>query len=387
MMKKISVIFWGILFVPLFLGAVRQVTEFDMDVGLVGYTDEAAVSVLSGKTFLSGEFQDTFSRYFDAHFSPHGILTKTYCTLQYNVFRKGNRIVGEENYLFDDYQVSAYYAYGPDYDYSIDGNQNAMKDWVSEIEKLDAALKECGKKLYIYIAPNKTDMYSGYIPMKYRAIADGDAVQGVELFRELIKGTEVNYFIGKDIKGELKYPAFYASGMHMSRTYEQIANRKIIEDLRQLTGKNYRSWKIIGIKEQETPFWRDADVFDLQNLWNPLKGVFYEYEVQPVVEENFDSLNMILQGDSFGEGFLYDVRSLYDDDGIVFISRDDFVTDASYVTGAYDNAIPLNDSFADLDMEEYLKHADIVLLEMQESELNYYSYGFVSFMNNFLEDR
>ena len=85
----------------------------------------------------------------------------------------------------------------------------------------------------LYRVSTKKQVYENDIPDKYKNL-NGSVITSDLALRHVIEKTDIPHRFFIDIKEELDYPAFYATGLHWSRTYEQKASRIIIEDLRKL---------------------------------------------------------------------------------------------------------------------------------------------------------
>ncbi len=201
---------------------------------------------------------------------------------------------------------------------------------------------------------------------------DKGAIDVSTMFRRLLKETKLNYFFTEDLRDELKYPAFYRTGIHWSRTFEQRVSSKIIKDLNSITNKHYRNLILGDVKKSDKCFWRDCDVEDLLNIWGDITDKYYEYKVKREFPERYDKMRFLLQGDSFTQGFLKDVRDIYPEEQLNFVSRRNY-----FDTDKRERLFFFKNDYYSLDLEPYIYKSDVIIIEIAEPEILNYSYGFV----------
>lgn len=308
-----------------------------------------------------------------------GVFTKTYNTIRYEGFHLGNRVVGGHGSVFETAYLKAELALD-NYDYSDPARAQRMRDVVDHMASVNQKLRAVGKYLYVYIAPSKANLYPEDMPRNYVALAQPSGVRPVDLFRELISATDVPYLICSDMKDSLEYPAFYPTGIHWSRTYEQLASQRIVNDLSALSGKTYQNIAITGVEKSKTPFWRDSDVYDLLNVWTSPDIDYYEYTTQPAEEGPVSELDVLLMGDSFGGGLCRDIGDRFMDSLIWYIGRN------NYITGPNGKEQLLEQDWENLDLQACLDHVDFVVLEITEPVFINDTYGFIDYLDDYLDD-
>ncbi len=378
MKKAVVWVFLAVIFAPILLGLTGKLAGVRLDVPLLGYTDSVEKPELSAHTFLDGTFQKDYGAWMEENMPLRGAFTRTYNTIRYEGFGLGNRIVGNHGSIFETAYVEAELALG-NYDYSDPARAQRMRDVVDHMASVDRKLRAVGKHLYVYIAPSKADLYPEDIPQNYVAMAQPGGVRVVDLFRELISATDVPYLICSDMKDSLEYPAFYPTGIHWSRTYEQLASQRIVNDLSALSGETYQNIEITGVKTSKTPFWRDSDVFNLLNVWLPQNVDYYEYTTQPAEEGPVPELDILLMGDSFGLGLCRDIGDPLADVSIWSIDR------SNSLRGPDGKQQLLNGNWENLDLQTCLDRVDFVVLEVVESELVYDTHGFIDYLDAYLD--
>ena len=376
-MRKFICIIGMILYLPLMLMIASRITGHSLDTPLLGYTDTAEKPELSVGSFWTSEFQNGFVNWIAQVIKPRGYLIKTYATFRYNCFNLGNRPLGYEHDVFEMPYINGELVINGTKDLADSDNQAEMEDYVRKLSFLNKKLADMDKSLFVYVAANKADFHRDKILKKYSNISDEKSVKPIDYFESLSKETDVPIFITRDWKDKLEYPAFYNSGIHWSRPYEQEISAYIVDQLSSLTGKKYRKIILGDIKNSSTPYFRDTDVFDLLNVWNRPNETFYEYEYCfDNSVDDFDHMRLLIQGDSFAEGFCHDILELSQDEYICFINRNQLITEN---WGQYDKYITV-DSLEEIDIKGYLDNVDAVVIELDEAELTSYSYGFVDYL-------
>lgn len=382
-MKKriLLIIFFSIIYLPFVLGLTSKLISKKCDVSLEGYTDEVGLPEYSWASFSSGKYQNDYMLWYTSSLLPRGILTRTYNTIQYSLFDIGNNIIGYNKDIFEKQYIVGELCLENQFDYSIEGNQETMKSFVNSIVTVRDKLKRINKELYIYIAPSKAHFDMKNIPDKYKKISKAKRERAVDYFEKLISDTDVSCLICADMQAQLEYPAFYRTGIHWSRTYEQSVSQKIISDLKVQTGNNYRNIGLGTAKVSNKPFDRDADVYNLLNLWLPIKNIdYYEYSSVCEFPEKYDKMQFLIYGDSFGLGLRKDILDNYPNEEINYINYDNYLLDPQ------GNHIMINKSWDNLDLSSYLDESDVVIIEMTEPYITQYTLGFVEYLQSVLND-
>ena len=376
--KMVIVLFLTVLYLPFVLGLVSKAGAWACDVPLKGFTDSTEKPAFSAGSFLKGEFQKNFTKWYEASFKPRGVITKTYATIRYHCFNLGNRTIGNNKDIFDQGYIDTELCINGAADYSKEEHQKEMQDYVKKLQILQEKLQRFDKHLYVYIAPSKANFYPENIPKKYKAISDEDAITSVPYFSQLIAETNIPHLICRDRKDALQYPAFYTTGIHWSRTFEQETSARIIRELSEITGKNYRNILLGEVHQSSKPYGRDSDVYDLLNVWGEPQGTYYEYTVNGEHPEEYERIKILVHGDSFGQGIVGDIRGLYPYEMVWYANRAQYITDEKGKTTKLG-------SWEDFDFSICLDNIDVVVLEATEPTLQNYAYGLVDCLIDFLD--
>lgn len=248
-MKKIVIIIFVLLIsIPLLIRFL-EVDNTKWDLILIGNSENIEKPVFNIEKFIDKDYQYQYNRYIDSCLYPRGILTHIYSTIQYTIFNKVDReidnkefdhlvrILGKNNNIFHTRCIKKHYALEEMFDFSSKENKEKIDTFVKKLEKTRRKLKKYNKELYVYIAPGKEEFYENDIPDKYRNFNRGNITIDLAL-RNKLEQTDIPHRFLVDMKEDLEFPAFYTTGIHWSRTYEQKASQVIIDDLRYITKKN-----------------------------------------------------------------------------------------------------------------------------------------------------
>ncbi len=380
MKKKLVIgIFLGILYLPAILFGVRALSGKKADVELKGYFDEVPVPQASVDSIVSGEFQGSFTNWFNAEFPPRGVLIKTYNSLRFDLFGLANNIIGEDRYIYEYAYVSSELMLDPANNMAITESREKLEDYVMKLQAVRDALRAQGKGFVFYISASKADICRDHLPKSYLVQEAKDGIRSVDYLKELLTKTDIDWFYAPDIATDLPCKPFYSTGIHWSRPFEQKVTLEVLKRVGMETGETYRSWELADLKVQEEPFSRDCDVYDTMNVWEPpFEDAYYEYDTKEVIPEEYDHLNILMQGGSFAHGFWGDVWAHYPEEEIQYINYCEYMYNQ---TGEFKT---LEDDWANLPLEEFLGKADCVVIEINEAVITNYSNGFVDLLYEYL---
>lgn len=374
-----------VIFTPFILFYLQSIFNFKLDTQLIGFTPKInKPQKFTFNDFRVGKYQTDFSSWYVESLPLRGYIIKFYNTLRYNVFYLSRRIMGDNNCIHEKNYISAHLALDDKFDYSIENNKKKIKEFVSDLVELQEKLSKIDKTLYVFIPPSKVHFYPKSIPSKFYKIKNSNAISPLTIFKELVDKTNLNIRIASyDIKDKLKYPPFYSTGVHWSRTYEQIATNEMLDDLNKITNKQYRKLKLGRVKKSKNCFWRDCDVYNVLNIFNKnFDKKYFEYRVRKENLEKYDRMKFIVYGDSFSIGLIKDILRVYPDEkSILRINR------ASALVDYNDNVILLNNNFNNADFKQYLNSSDVIIIEMIEPEISNYTYGFVKHLLKILDNK
>ena len=358
-----------LIFLPgLVLVPASRITHKPLDVPLGGFTPDTGKAVLSPGTWLRGEFQEKLSTLVGEKIKPRGLMVKTYNTINFMLFHKAEQIVGKGYDLFEPEYINAELTLNAVDDFSLAENAEKMRAFAEQLVTLQEKLKAYGKTLVFYVAPSKANLYRDHIPDKYTAMSPGH-VKAVDCLRSELEKTDLNWLICADLAGEDGYPAFYPTGIHWARPFEQNCSVRLMEMIREATGTPYATFGLDFPEERETAFWRDDDVLNLANVFYRPRITYCEYTTYPM-DGDGPRLRMLLQGDSFALGLWKDLLDNLPETEIYLVTNNYSITDRE------NQVTLLQGDWSKVDWNYYLDHTDVVAIEMAEPFLKHRTYGF-----------
>lgn len=377
--KIIIGIFLLIIYLPCILFFVSKVSNKKMDVELNGFFDTNQYPEFSFSAFFDKTYQESVTSYFNSTFLPRGIFIKTYNSVQYSCFDLGNRIIGKNKDIYEEPYILAELCIGQENDYSLKENKQELAYYVDTLEEVQQKLSALEKTLFVYVTPSKTSYFRDNIPPKYLDQYCENKMRCVDCFKELMMDTDIPFLYTLDIGNSLEYPTFYTTGIHWSRTFEQKVSCYILNELSDLTSKRYRTFEIDSVESSDKPYSRDSDVYDLLNVWFPIRNeMYYQFKTNVTNITEYDNMNFLIQGGSFASGLRSDILEHWSDENIKMIDYSNWIVDNM------GNFETINGDWEKLHLEEWLEDIDCIVIELNESYIHNYSDGFIDYLNNIL---
>lgn len=379
MKKTIIFIFLTIIYLPLCLKCASKVCDVPCDVELKGYTSVKKRPDVNKNNILDGSFQADFTSWLESNLKPRGVLVRTYSTINYNLFGVGNRVIGKNDDIFEPAYINTTLSIGETYDFTKAENQERMQEFVDTIVSVQKKLEKFDKNVYVYVAASKSDFHYENIPDKYLNLAPEERVTSVDYLQTLLRETEIPHYFTKKMKDSLEYPAFYSTGIHWSKTYEQLVTNKVISDIADVTEKRYRAIKLSEVQSSKEPYWRDSDVYDLLNVWEKPDVTYFKYKAEAEYPDSYDKMRFLVYGDSFAQGFRADIAETYPTEDVIYVNYNNWLAD---LEGHYTQ---LGQSWDNFDFQYYVDAADVIVIEMVEPCIVEYTRGFVDLLDDFLD--
>ncbi len=371
-------IFLVILFMPILLSIVSFLTDSRIDITLSGYTDQKKRDEYKFDDWLNGSLQAGWTAELAGSLIPRGLLIKIYNSINFYLFNLSERVIGKDRDIFELNYINAELALSEEDDFSREENVEKMGDYMDQLQLLQRLLQERGKKLFFYVAPSKASIHRDHIPDKYIAVCQNH-LRAVDVFCEKIRDMGIPYLICSELQNDLEYPAFYSTGIHWSRPYEQYASQRIIADLSEITGKRYRNIVFTGIETSSVPWFRDSDVYDLANVFFRPQMIYYQYNTELEQIDDYDPIRVLIQGDSFALGLRKDIIENDETAEVYYITRDESLVDRNEKYEIFYG------NWSIVDWKHYIDQVDVIVLEATEALIREYSFGFVPTLLNVLQ--
>lgn len=385
--KVFCTIFVFILFLPTLLGMVTEVTDIKVDVQLnnVEIHEKPELSVDS---FFSGAFQKDFENWITNGYKGRSIIVKTYNQLRFSLFGTSSQVVGKNGDLFQEPYIKEFLGLDSKYNFIDADNRTMLETYVDELEYISTVFEENGKLLILMISPSKCDYKYEDIPDYYNNVDEG-YIRGIEYLRELLPNRNIHYIDGGVVLSGsgLEYPVFYNSGIHWSRPAEQLVSMEVLNVIQQVFGSEIKRFEIKGIEESNQPFWRDADMWNLINIWESPGEVYYQYKTETIVPQKYLNLNVLIQGGSFSEGVREDfiTNDICTDINYIFYNQHLYGRHGSLQEISFDNDpdSPYSD-WSNLDLDGLLTQSNVVIIELNEEHIYCFNNGFIELLYNYL---
>ena len=376
----VVIAFFCILSAPMIVGVYNLGAKNAVNIELKGFSDNIEKPQFGFENFFAGEFQKNYVKWYEVNMPLRGFWVRNYGTLKYHLFAESNNLIGKKGYIFEDSYLNADLAIDKKNDYTTGEKHDEMVNFVDKIEILKGLLEEKNKKLFVYVVPGKARIEADKIPYAYSLFKDDTKKGSLDIFLEEISRSEVDYLYCGDYVEDIKYPLYYSTGIHWSRPYEQYSSQLIINEMSKITGKNYRQFDITGVESSKEDYYRDNDLYEMINTWDPSGCEYYQYTTQTRDIEDTDKLRMFIYGDSFALGLRKDILEHYPTEAIYYVNRNDYYYDSQ------ENYISLKRDYDNLNVEKCLTNSDIVVLEFVDAELENYSNGFVDYLIDYLNN-
>lgn len=395
MRKKLFVILFGtLLLIPGLFTIIASSANRSMDVSLGGYHEQLERPAFQFDSYLDGSYQTALEQWWNNSFQTRGILVRSYNQLRLKLFQLGNRIVGKNQTLYEEDYIMEYLMIGDENNFSLPENQKTADHYIAELLELNQKLKKLGKQLVVYTTPNKCDFTEDFLPEKYKRLAQQnpeEQMRAIDYLRKELKKTELVYIDGYEVLTEsmTEYPVFYTTGIHLSRTAEQKLHASILNSIQDVVKTPIKTFRFTDVKESGSAFWRDADLWELMNVWDTPKEMYYEYKTKRVIPEQYQNKGYLIQGGSFADGLRRDLAENAVSRQIHYIFYNSYWMDQN---GHYQELAAANHAYlpesdwSALDMQKILNEIDVVLIELNEKHIRYFSNGFIEYLNKQIEE-
>lgn len=377
-----SIIFLSIVFIPFFLtGALylhltnRSFQGFDLN----GYFNTYEKPDFSKRNYIKGKFQKDFEAWFNTNVSYRGFYIRMYNQIQFSLFKVSNHFIGKNNDIFEKEYIDAECGLVPECDFSNPENYQKLTEYVNHLENIQNKLQKVGKYFLFYTTPSKAAQNYDDIPLKYRLKKPEGYKSPYYYLKGLVSGRNINYIDSRDFSSKDGIPDFYTTGIHWARPIEQRVSQAIVENLSMISNKKLPKIILKELVSSDTPIKRDADVFNLANLLQgPPKTKYYEYEAEIQTDSEPLMPKFLIQGGSFAEGFYY----VYD---YVDYCSESYKFFYNLIYRKRNEPQIQMSKWDEIDFNEILDNVDYVIIELNEAVINYYSNGFVEYLDSFLD--
>lgn len=338
---------------------------------LKGYRPPVNEVPLSGKNWLSGDYQRGVQDYLQEEVGLQSFLVRLHNQMDYSLFSKLNSqkvVEGKDDVLFESSHIDSYL--GSDYA----GGQKII-DHSRKLKFIQGKLREKGQDILVIIAPGKGDFYKEKLPEKYAEVTPSDSTN-YRLWSSRLKALEINHidfnnwFLAH--KGTLDYPLYPRGGIHWSRYAESLVIDSIAQRVEALG-----TWVLpkVVVKKIHKKVARGKDI-DIANSLNLLKD--WEKDTLGYPEISFDKTGIkkpraIIVADSYYWGLHdYGCTNAYWEEGrFWYYNRD--IWSATKKIGETAN-------LDDIQFMAAIEQTDLIIIMATEANLSAYGWGFINEM-------
>ena len=282
-MKNILKNNYKIIYILIFMGIIlfpyaNSIAHIIKDEELAGVTEEIKKPEYTLKTYLKGEYQQNYDKYYSQNFPYRNAIIKRYNQFRYDLFKKGAVVIGKENYLFEEGYINEY----------LGLDEKVSNEYINEvIENLKIISQKCkekGKEMYVLITPSKADICKDYIPDKYYKMQNKENKRCYDIFAQKFQEENIKYFDAyKYLKeNEIKEPLFYKAGTHWSYVAATNTLSEFVRYINNTSKLNLRKFKVTGSENRGDPYYaEDSDIYGLLNIY---KGDIEEKYYKPILQ-------------------------------------------------------------------------------------------------------
>ena len=373
-MRKFLSIAAALFFLCLALPLFQMLTGVPPDYALSGVETPAGRPGASISGWWTGSFQAAFDSWINQRIGLRGVLVRTANQFNYSLFRelpqgRGTPVLmGREGFLFEKAYVDAYHAEGQRPDSELENVSFSTK-------RLQDRLAEDGIAFLLVIAPSKAEIYPEHLPEGADVAGRPGRRTNDQNFVAHLRADGVNLVYAHELFLEWKQqpgaPLLFAKGgTHWNQYGAARVVSRVMEELRELTGKDLPTLRVVGAETNRTVVDADNDLGELVNLWSgrPLAGP----QIHPVLEtgEGTYPPDLLVIGDSF----VFTLTNLMDRQGL-YRKRDTYYYyNRQYF---YPEAPNVELDKRQLDLLKEIEGRDAIVIEVSEYWLPRIGFGFV----------
>lgn len=359
----------------LVLASPLLLKKSDEKFALDGVENTAQFPKLSAEKLVDGSAQSEFETYVQQHLPGKPFMVRLRNEITFSALHTVSNInysMNRDRNLFSWENVSYYLQYFAPI------SEDGMQELIGKLERLEELFEAHGKQMYIFITPNKVRYMADELPWVDTVMAPKEQEAGnYEKLTAGLAGSHLKWFDSIAYINEhrqefdSRVPLFYRTGLHWSVYVGNVVGNAFGEYLEAESG--YQLPKMtVSAQPCEEPVYPDADSFEVFNTLEKPYDSYYE----PVIEMSDPTTSapgFLCRGGSFmGQSLSVLIRNHYFGKNVSMENRQIF-------TDEFENVVPFTDYEA-VDMREYLKDIDLVVLEVNETAVSDMSFGFIDYV-------
>lgn len=365
----------------LFIGAAAAVllspvllAQTDKRFAVDGVENRAEFPQVTVSTLVSGQAQTDFERFVQQRLPGKPFMVRLRNEITFSMLGTVSNInysMNRERNLFSWENVSYYLQY------FAPVSEDGAAELTGKLEQLERLLEEHSKELYIFITPCKVRYTEDELPWVDKVMAPERQDGNYERLTAALKNSDLEYFDSIAYMAEhgsefdSRVPLFYRTGLHWSVYVGNVVGAAFGDFLEEKSGYNLPELEITAQPCTE-PVYPDADSFEVFNLLQEPYDDYYEPVIR-VADASTDAPGVLCRGGSFmGQSVAALIRNHYFGKNVSMENRQVFTDEFANVQGF--------DSYDQLDLKEYFKDIDMVVLEVNETAVSEMSFGFIDYV-------
>lgn len=365
----------------IFIGAAAAVllspvllAQTDKRFAVDGVENRAEFPQVTISTLVSGQAQTDFERFVQQRLPGKPFMVRLRNEITFSMLGTVSNInysMNRDRNLFSWENVSYYLQY------FAPVSEDGAAELTGKLEQLESLLEEHGKELYIFITPCKVRYTEDELPWVDKVMAPERQDGNYERLTAALKNSDLEYFDSIAYMAEhgsefdSRVPLFYRTGLHWSVYVGNVVGAAFGDFLEEKSGYNLPELEITAQPCTE-PVYPDADSFEVFNLLQEPYDDYYEPVIR-VADASTDAPGVLCRGGSFmGQSVAALIRNHYFGKNVSMENRQVFTDEFANVQGF--------DSYDQLDLKEYFKDIDMVVLEVNETAVSEMSFGFIDYV-------
>jgi len=329
----------------------------------------------STERIFSGKFQKSMENWFTKNTGFWGVFVRTENQINVSLFKQASTTYGNEVVLGKDKTLYRH-KYLSDYNRKNLVSLDKLESRARNLKTLQDLLAKRGVPLLFMIAPTKPSFHTPQIPSEHQVLKQRKQGRNYDHFVKLLKQYKVEYLDARkyflDRLEDYPHGVFAKTGSHWNDIAICDMSRVLLANLEKRIKKNLIDFSCRPIKIKENPLATDTDLLMLLNVWNkkPLLSPV-PYPKTKVIKSGGEYYpDLLFVGDSFLFGILrfFDFHKVYRKRNLFFYYR----TNMEFPSMRRDVI-----QRAHINWERDIFSKDAIIVEINESEVQFAGYNFV----------